>query len=403
MAKVASQLGPGGLSLLVDHPDQLEYVEAVGRLSAIGGDGMPVAPVVFIKIDAGYHRAGIWLDERVSSDGSSPGEARLDNVLRRLLDGEARGLCTLHGLYVHAGQSYDARGDAKGINSLLVEIKTLIHATRAVMRCISTGSTSSDSTGGSSRPRHLVLSAGSSPSVSQLVHIAVTDRRDPQDDVQNAALEVRSHIALIAAGIEGAATTLEMHAGVYPLQDLQQLATRALASPDSPGCMSYKDMALTILGEVASVYPNRGPGGHTDEALVTAGSLALGREPVKVVRRTHIGDGGHGIDPDHHYASWGIVMPWAAEGSDMNGQPPPDKWFPFRYKGWQVVRISQEHGILGWAGGAPAAGEAPALRVGQTVRIWPNHACIAGAGFDHYLVVDGGDRVVDVWPRWNGW
>jgi len=43
------------------------------------------------------------------------------------------------------------------------------------------------------------------------------------------------------------------------------------------------------------------------------------------------------------------------------------------------------------------------LEVGQKVRIWPNHACISGAGFGWYLVVDGGDEIVDVWPRWRGW
>ncbi len=36
----------------------------------------------------------------------------------------------------------------------------------------------------------------------------------------------------------------------------------------------------------------------------------------------------------------------------------------------------------------------------------PNHACVAGAGFGWYLVVDsdqGGDEIVDVWVRWRGW
>ena len=69
--------------------------------------------------------------------------------------------------------------------------------------------------------------------------------------------------------------------------------------------------------------------------------------------------------------------------------------------GWRVAKVSQEHGIL------RAEKEASDLKVGQTVRIWPNHACVAGAGFPFYTVVDsaveGGKRVVDVRARCNGW
>jgi D-serine deaminase-like pyridoxal phosphate-dependent protein len=33
----------------------------------------------------------------------------------------------------------------------------------------------------------------------------------------------------------------------------------------------------------------------------------------------------------------------------------------------------------------------------------PVHACATAAGHDHYLVVDGGEEIVDVWKRANGW
>ena len=63
--------------------------------------------------------------------------------------------------------------------------------------------------------------------------------------------------------------------------------------------------------------------------------------------------------------------------------------------------VSQEHGVLKWVGeGRGGGGE---VEVGGRVRVWPNHACIAGTGFGWYLVVDGGDVVVDVWVRWRGW
>jgi D-serine deaminase-like pyridoxal phosphate-dependent protein len=73
-------------------------------------------------------------------------------------------------------------------------------------------------------------------------------------------------------------------------------------------------------------------------------------------------------------------------------------------------RISQEHGTVTWKGNPATAGmagmgtqEEGKFEVVQKIRVWPNHACIAGAGFGWYLVVDGGDEVVDVWPRWRGW
>lgn len=49
------------------------------------------------------------------------------------------------------------------------------------------------------------------------------------------------------------------------------------------------------------------------------------------------------------------------------------------------------------------------LKIGQKIRVWPNHACVAGAGFGWYLVVDSSqpeerrDEIMDVWVRCRGW
>jgi D-serine ammonia-lyase len=77
---------------------------------------------------------------------------------------------------------------------------------------------------------------------------------------------------------------------------------------------------------------------------------------------------------------------------------------PESHVGWHVGRISQEHGILVWSGES----HPEELSVGQKVRVWPNHACVAGAGFGWYLIVDETrvgreDEIIDVWPRWRGW
>ncbi len=68
------------------------------------------------------------------------------------------------------------------------------------------------------------------------------------------------------------------------------------------------DVALSILAEVASLYPGRGVGG-ADEALVNAGSLALGREPC----------GDMGSPPGQDYSGWGVVTPWRVDGSVVPG------------------------------------------------------------------------------------
>jgi hypothetical protein len=91
------------------------------------------------------------------------------------------------------------------------------------------------------------------------------------------------------------------------------------------------------------------------------------------------------------YDAWGTVAPW--DGVD---NVVPTHEFPMRYRGWVVRDVSQKYGIVGWLGerddddddddknddGMSTLG----TDVGQRVRIWPNHACIAGPRFDEYLV-----------------
>ncbi|GME23490.1 uncharacterized protein K452DRAFT_35730 [Neofusicoccum parvum] len=64
--------------------------------------------------------------------------------------------------------------------------------------------------------------------------------------------------ALLDRSADGARVRLELHAGNFVANDLQQLGT---------GCVGAGDLA-----EVCSVYPERG------EAVVNAGAIALGRE-----------------------------------------------------------------------------------------------------------------------------
>lgn len=167
---------------------------------------------------------------------------------------------------------------------------------------------------------------------------------------------------------------------VYPVMDVQQLATRArpAQSPSNPteSLLSWSDLGMRTLVEVASLYLDRG---EKPEALIAAGSIVLGREPCK------------------SYPGWGIVSPWPAQsGSHYDPEGPKT--------GWIVGRVSQEHGILSWEG--PKEQMRP-LEVGEKLLVWPNHACIAGVNFGWYLIVDSDtaepEKVMDVWMRWRGW
>ena len=63
-----------------------------------------------------------------------------------------------------------------------------------------------------------------------------------------------------------------------------------------------------------------------------------------------------------------------------------------------VGRAYQEHGVIDVDPNRPID-----LPVGGLLRIAPNHVCMTAAAHDRYYVVDGGDEVVAVWPRLNGW
>ncbi|ORY54819.1 putative serine dehydratase domain-containing protein [Pseudomassariella vexata] len=350
LAQVSAQLGPNGLTVMVDHPDQLKYLTLLASKS-----GNP--PLVFLKINVGSNRAGVF-----------PGSAMCNFLVDKLLVSEAVGSCVFLGVYTHASKSYETRDDWQALDFLGLEFNELYDVARVVRK---------------ERPNHpLVLSVGATPTATSLQH---PDFDDPAAATTNGPNAQTSKLASLIQTLKQDGFTLEVHAGVYPTLDIQQLAAH---SRDSK-FLNSNAIAISVLVEVASLYPGRGPHGTT-EALVNAGTLAIGREPCKDM----------GSPAGIHYSNWGIVSPWNAEK-----QPSPGKNFPAEHGGWQIGQITQEHGILTWVG--EKEDEVP-LYVGQRLRVWPNHACITSAGHAWYLIVDSRnqgrkDEIVDVWVRWNGW
>lgn len=347
LAHLGKKLGRESISVLVDNESQLQAARAFKDMA-----GFQIK--VFVKIDTGYHRAGVVV-----------GTEKFNRLISDVLDEESRGHVELVGFYSHAGHSYGGDSALGAMELLIVELEGLEKAANYT----STARNHAPSS------QKYVLSVGATPTATSIENIL---ERTVQEGPS-----MGGEIAKLKTVIERINTTyaIELHAGVYPFLDMQQLATQASPSAlpanpkDDNSGMSTADIALTIMAEVASVYESR----DSPEALIAAGSLALGRDPCK------------------SYTGWGIVSDWGVSTDNSEGR-----------SGWQVGRISQEHGIL-TKDSQHESHELAELKIGQKVRVWPNHACVAGAGFGWYLVVDSSqpeerrDEIMDVWVRCRGW
>jgi D-serine deaminase-like pyridoxal phosphate-dependent protein len=195
-------------------------------------------------------------------------------------------------------------------------------------------------------------------SVAEITQIAELER----SHVVYAAQRLRTEghvISVVSAGSSPTgrhAETLngltEFRAGVYMFGDLFQAEIETHAR-DS--------IALTVLTSVI--------GRPSGRLLIDAGALALSKDRSTEVTPTDFG--------------FGLVL-------DIRGEPA---------LGNAVVRKAyQEHGVI-----EVDPENMIAAPVGTRLRILPNHACLTAAAHDRYYVIDGGDDVIAVWPRMNGW
>jgi D-serine deaminase-like pyridoxal phosphate-dependent protein len=336
LLQIASKLAPGTFNILIDNADALAKFQEKARTGDIG---------IYIKIDTGYHRAGITT--------SSP---KFSFLVKQVIESSGPRGSHFRGFYSHFGHSYAGSNEDDAANGLIEELQGLEVAAKAVPDTF-TG--------------QLVLTVGATPTATAVQNMLSS--QSPR------AQKVKTIIERLQKQEN---FEIELHAGVYPLLDLQQVATgaRPANGKEQPGFqpLSKSNIGLRMLLEVTSIYDERGK----PEALVSAGSLAMGREPCK------------------SYPGWGIVTPY------LGNQQNKDLIYDERGEktGWIIGRISQEHGILSWEG--PREKMQP-LTIGDKLLVWPNHACVAGAGFGWYLIVDseveGGEKVIDVWVRWRGW
>ena len=344
LSLLGKQLGPGSISVMIDHLNQLGSLR---EFKVRAGFGVRI----FAKVDTGYHRAGL---------GASSIE--LKTILEHIFRAEPGDICQLRGFYSHASQSYGGDSAEAAMSLLEHEIESLEEAAKFADNIAAHVGQARDS-------RKYILSVGATPTATSIENLVDEDFQMYNSKLRKQATKTK--LCIEHANIKN---IVELHAGVYPIMDMQQLATQASPSATGMRDLSFSDLALTVLVEVASLYPHR----TAPEALVAAGTLALGREPCK------------------SYDGWGVVSAWGIP-SQKQGER----------SSWEVGRISQEHGILKRSMDADKNDDI--LKIGQKVRVWPNHACITSAGYGWYVVVDSDlsperhNEVVNVWVRWRGW
>ncbi|TFK77130.1 hypothetical protein BDN72DRAFT_830301 [Pluteus cervinus] len=297
----------GVVRLLVDHPKQIQFLEEFEKIRS-----EPRRWSVFVKVDRGEKRAGIPTTSQQFKD-----------LLTVLFQSSA---VSVHGFYAHGGKAYGSTSLADATSFLSSEAESVNTAARMALEMFS------DSPQRNKHTNPFVLSIGSTPTA----HAAGENAKIALQEILNGKLE--------------------LHAGNYPLLDLQQIHTNLV---------ERSDIAQRVRATVISYYPHRGSDGE-DEALIDAGALAFSKDTGP--------SGGYG---------------------DVTGLP------------WQLSRMSQEHGILTRPPNYRDVGAGVPLEVGQQVEIIGQHACLIAAGYPWYYIVEGKDGeeqvVVDVWVPWKGW
>ncbi|KAL1757635.1 putative serine dehydratase domain-containing protein [Schizophyllum commune] len=297
------EVAPSGgvIRLLVDHPDQVKFLEEFESKRE-----KPRKWSAFVKIDGGQKRAGV-----------GPKSSMIEELLKTLAKSPA---VSIYGFYAHAGNAYASTSQSEASKFLTGEVNSVNDAAEFAVSIL-----------GEEVKNHqqpFVLSVGSTPTA------------------HSASAETRAKVSTLLHG------KLELHAGNYPMLDLQQQSTSMIGGGN---------IAQKVIATVVSIYPGRAEDGG-DEAIVDAGAIAFSKDTGP--------SGGYG---------------------DVVG------------KNWRVGRMSQEHGILT----KKADGPAEKLSLGDTLDIVGQHACLIAAAYPWYYIVDSdveqGKKIVDVWVPWKGW
>lgn len=211
----------GHLRLLVDHLEQIRILEEYNQ---VNDRKSPWS--VFVKIETGGKRAGVEPDSPIFKE-----------ILQKLFASPA---FSVYGFYCHAGQSYRSTTLDEASGFLNTEILAA-NSAAGIAKDIYSSMFSKDYSD------VFVLSVGSTPTAHAF--------QEPTEEI----------IKQLESVLNG---KLEIHAGNYPMLDLQQMHT-SLVGPQR--------VAHAILSTVLSYYPGRGKDGE-DEALCDAGAIAMSKD-----------------------------------------------------------------------------------------------------------------------------
>lgn len=233
------------ISKKVDHfrifVDNIQHIDFLEKFAKELGDP-DFKWSVFVKIDCGTHRAGVFLEEDLIA------------LLQRLL--KATDSIELFGFYAHAGHSY-SKSSAEANESVLREeidhvnnaCNTLLAIDEEYPVC------------------KLILSVGASPTARSFQYATNT-----------------SELSQYINNLHG---TLELHAGNLMISDLQQVST---------GAITEHNISSFVLGTVISQYPKRG--NSIGEMLTNTGVLSMTKEVSHKFP-------GYGLLPEHpEYGQW---------------------------------------------------------------------------------------------------
>ncbi|KAF5374933.1 hypothetical protein D9758_000312 [Tetrapyrgos nigripes] len=301
LSNLQDEIAPQGgvLRLMIDHPDQVKFLEKIESERQT-----PRKWSVFVKVDGGQKRAGV-----------PPTSPLFESLVTTLFTSS---VISVYGFYIHAGNAYASTSFDQASSFLSSEVDNVNTAAGHALKLLN------ETLKMEPPSQPFVLSVGSTPTA----HAATA--------------ETRARLSEVLHG------SLELHAGNYPMLDLQQESTN-LIDPSR--------IAQRVLVTVLSYYEGRGVDG-SDEALVDGGAIAFSKDT--------------GPSKD-----FGRVVG----------------------KGWRLGRISQEHGTLTRSG--PVGNDK--LRLGEVVEIVGQHACLIAAAYPWYYIVEDSRVVQDVWVPWKGW
>jgi D-serine deaminase-like pyridoxal phosphate-dependent protein len=197
-----------------------------------------------------------------------------------------------------------------------------------------------------------------------MTHEGWTYKAESRDDLAARCQLVAEQMASVASEIRAAGHRLDT-VSLGASASARAVAGAPGVTQVRPGIYAFNDVGQLALGNatpatcaarvVATVVSHPAPG----RAFIDAGSKSLSYDGVP--SRAVPGYGGYGLVAD---------LP-----------------------GWQLQRLSEEHGWLGWTG----AGEPPPLTIGQQVQVIPNHICNAFWN----VGVSAGIRSGEVEGRWS--